>query len=49
MVGSGLTEYPLAIGVIFLVNLLPAFGPPTWSLLVFFTLSALITKKAPVT
>ena len=32
-------EYLIAVGVIFAVNLLPAFGPPTWSILVFFTLS----------
>lgn len=35
---SGLAQYAVAIGVVFAVNLLPAFGPPTWSLLVFFTL-----------
>lgn len=29
----------LALGVILAVNLLPAFGPPTWALLVFFRLS----------
>ncbi|HEU5062233.1 MAG TPA: hypothetical protein VFT79_03645 [Solirubrobacterales bacterium] len=29
----------LAVGVIFAVNLLPAFGPPTWSVLVFFSLN----------
>lgn len=32
-------EYLIAAAVIFGVNLLPAFGPPTWSILVFFTLS----------
>ena len=32
-------EYLIAVGVIFAVNLLPAFGPPTWAILVFFTLS----------
>jgi hypothetical protein len=26
----------LALGVVFGINLLPAFGPPTWALLVFF-------------
>jgi membrane protein YqaA with SNARE-associated domain len=35
---STLTQYALAIGVVFAVNLLPAFGPPTWALLVFFSL-----------
>lgn len=33
-----MSEYLIAVGVIFAVNLLPAFGPPTWSVLVFFTL-----------
>ena len=28
-------EYALAFGLVFAVNLLPAFGPPTWSVLVF--------------
>jgi membrane protein YqaA with SNARE-associated domain len=28
--------YALAAAVIFAVNLLPAFGPPTWAVLVFF-------------
>jgi len=32
-------EFAAAIAVIFAVNLLPAFGPPTWSILVFFTLN----------
>ncbi len=32
-------EYALAAAVIFGVNLLPAFGPPTWAVLVFFRLS----------
>ncbi len=31
-------ELALALGVVFLVNLLPAFGPPTWAVLVFFSL-----------
>lgn len=31
-------EYLIAAAVIFGVNLLPAFGPPTWSILVFFVL-----------
>jgi membrane protein YqaA with SNARE-associated domain len=30
-----LTEYLIAFAAIFAVNLLPAFGPPTWALLVF--------------
>jgi hypothetical protein len=35
---SELAQYSLAIGVVFAVNLLPAFGPPTWAVLVFFSL-----------
>jgi hypothetical protein len=31
-----LADYLIAFGCIFAVNLLPAFGPPTWALLVFF-------------
>jgi membrane protein YqaA with SNARE-associated domain len=34
-----LAQYAAAIAVIFAVNLLPAFGPPTWSLLVLFSLN----------
>jgi uncharacterized membrane protein YdjX (TVP38/TMEM64 family) len=34
------TEYLVAFGCIFGVNLLPAFGPPTWALLVFFKLNS---------
>ena len=34
-----MTEYAIALGVIFAVNLLPAFGPPTWAVLVFFYLT----------
>jgi uncharacterized membrane protein YdjX (TVP38/TMEM64 family) len=33
-------KYLLAAGVIFGVNLLPAFGPPTWTVLVFFRLNS---------
>lgn len=36
---SGLVQLGLAVGVVFAVNLLPAFGPPTWSVLVFFSLN----------
>lgn len=35
---STLAQYAVALAVIFAVNLLPAFGPPTWSVLVFFSL-----------
>jgi membrane protein YqaA with SNARE-associated domain len=34
--------YLALAGVVFGVNLLPAFGPPTWSLLVFFRLQSQI-------
>lgn len=33
-------HYALAFAAIFGVNLLPAFGPPTWALLVFFKLNS---------
>jgi hypothetical protein len=32
-------QLALAIATIFAINLLPAFGPPTWSVLVFFALN----------
>ena len=35
---SGPAQLALALAVIFAVNLLPAFGPPTWAVLVFFSL-----------
>jgi hypothetical protein len=31
-----LVELLVAIGVVFSINLLPAFGPPTWAVLVYF-------------
>jgi membrane protein YqaA with SNARE-associated domain len=34
------TDYLVAFGCILGVNLLPAFGPPTWAVLVFFKLSS---------
>lgn len=33
-----MAELAVAVGVVFTVNLLPAFGPPTWAVLVFFSL-----------
>lgn len=33
-----IAQLALAMAVVFAVNLLPAFGPPTWSVLVFFSL-----------
>ena len=35
-----MTDWVVALGCIFGVNLLPAFGPPTWALLVFFRLNS---------
>lgn len=35
-----MTDYALAFALIFAVNLLPAFGPPTWSVLVFLRLNS---------
>ena len=32
------SQYAVALGIIFLANLVPAFAPPTWSILVYFTL-----------
>ena len=32
-----MAEIAVAVGVVFAVNLLPAFGPPTWAVLVFFS------------
>jgi membrane protein YqaA with SNARE-associated domain len=34
-----LAQYLLVFGLVFAVNLLPAFGPPTWALLVFSSLN----------
>lgn len=34
-----MTDYLIALAVIFGLNLLPAFGPPTWAVLVFFTIT----------
>jgi len=36
---TDVTQLAVAVAVIFAINLLPAFGPPTWAVLVFFTLS----------
>jgi membrane protein YqaA with SNARE-associated domain len=35
-----LTDWLLVVGCIFGINLLPAFGPPTWAVLVFFRLNS---------
>jgi hypothetical protein len=36
---STIAQLGIAVGVIFAINLLPAFGPPTWAVLVFFSLN----------
>jgi membrane protein YqaA with SNARE-associated domain len=36
---SGAGGLAIALGCVFAVNLLPAFGPPTWAVLVFFSVS----------
>ena len=35
---SAFAQLALAVGIVFAINLLPAFGPPTWAVLVFFSL-----------
>jgi membrane protein YqaA with SNARE-associated domain len=35
-----MTRYLFPVAIIFLVNLMPVFGPPTWSLLVLFRLNS---------
>lgn len=35
---SGLAQLAVAVAVVFAINLLPAFGPPTWAVLVVFSL-----------
>jgi hypothetical protein len=34
-----MTTYVVVLGVVFLCNVLPAFAPPTWAVLVFFSLN----------
>lgn len=36
---GGLAPYLILFGVVFAINLLPAFGPPTWSVIVFYGLA----------
>lgn len=35
-----LTEYLILFAVVFAINLLPAFGPPTWSVIVLFGINS---------
>jgi membrane protein YqaA with SNARE-associated domain len=37
---AAVSDWVLALGTIFGLNLLPAFGPPTWAVLVFFRLNS---------
>lgn len=37
---SDLAQLAVAVGVVLAINLLPAFGPPTWAVLVFFSLDS---------
>jgi uncharacterized membrane protein YdjX (TVP38/TMEM64 family) len=39
VVVAHLTSYLIVVAVVFGVNLLPAFGPPTWAVLVFYRLN----------
>jgi hypothetical protein len=43
-----LPEYLVALAVVFAINLLPAFGPPTWAVLVLFTLNSDLSAPAIV-
>ncbi|HEX7405562.1 MAG TPA: hypothetical protein VF307_06530 [Candidatus Nanopelagicaceae bacterium] len=43
-----MTHYLLAVCVILLANLVPAFAPPTWAILVFFTLHQDVSPVALV-
>lgn len=35
-----LTAYAILFGIVFAVNLLPAFGPPTWSIIVLYGINS---------
>jgi membrane protein YqaA with SNARE-associated domain len=37
---TGVSDWLVVLGSIFGINLLPAFGPPTWAVLVFFRLNS---------
>ena len=34
-----MTDYLILFAIVFGVNLLPAFGPPTWSIIALYTLN----------
>jgi uncharacterized membrane protein YdjX (TVP38/TMEM64 family) len=44
----GLSDYLLLFAVVFAVNLMPAFGPPTWSIIVLFGLNTELPVPAIV-
>ncbi|CAN5137610.1 hypothetical protein BH09PSE3_BH09PSE3_15480 [soil metagenome] len=43
-----LTDYLTLFGIVFAVNLLPAFGPPTWSIIVIYGLNTRLPTPAIV-
>lgn len=45
---DGWLAYVVAFGAIFATNLMPAFGPPTWTLLVFFKFNTELPMAALV-
>ncbi len=43
-----MTDYLLLVAAVFAINLMPAFGPPTWTVLVFFTITQDVSPVAAV-
>lgn len=43
-----MTQYAVILGVVFLCNVVPAFAPPTWIVLVFFSLNYQVPSWALV-
>ena len=41
-----MNEYLIAFAVVFAINLMPAFAPPTWTVLVYFALSQSMNEIA---
>jgi len=44
-----MSQYLLVVAVVFGINLMPAFAPPTWSVLVYFALSQNLNEVALIT
>jgi hypothetical protein len=44
-----LTQYLVVVAVVFGINLMPAFAPPTWSVLVYFSLGQNLNEFALIT